>query len=90
MSNLHGDVALALPLDAAKPPTAMSAYEYGRVRAGSPATHYQWLGSAERSSETLGGTMLMRGRRISLGVRSSGERAFVMGDLCHSIRNGRS
>ncbi|WP_328303835.1 DNRLRE domain-containing protein [Streptomyces sp. NBC_00435] len=62
LSNLHGDVSLALPLDVSKPPTSMSSDEYGKVRAGSPATRYQWLGSAQRSSETLGGTMLMGAR----------------------------
>ncbi|THA79745.1 DNRLRE domain-containing protein [Streptomyces sp. A0592] len=62
LSNLHGDVSLALPLDVSKPPTALSSDEYGKVRGDSPATRYQWLGAAQRSSETLGGTMLMGAR----------------------------
>ncbi|OEJ22255.1 sugar-binding protein [Streptomyces subrutilus] len=62
MSNLHGDVALALPLDVTKAPTALSADEYGKVREDVAATRYNWLGSAQRSSEALGGLMLMGAR----------------------------
>ncbi|WP_127468942.1 DNRLRE domain-containing protein [Streptomyces sp. B27] len=59
LSSIHGDVALQLPLDAAKEPVALDADEYGNARAGQAATRYNWLGAKQRSAETLTGLTLM-------------------------------
>ncbi|MFC8724436.1 DNRLRE domain-containing protein [Streptomyces bacillaris] len=59
MSGIHGDVALQLPLDAAKEPVALDADEYGNGRADQAATRYNWLGAKQRSAETLTGLTLM-------------------------------
>ncbi|WP_433528071.1 DNRLRE domain-containing protein [Micromonospora sp. CA-263727] len=59
LSNIHGDVALQLPLDATRPPVVLDNDEYGNPRAGQPATRYNWLGAKQRSAETLTGLTLM-------------------------------
>ncbi|MCX5201568.1 DNRLRE domain-containing protein [Streptomyces sp. NBC_00237] len=62
LTTVHGDIALQLPLDAAKPPTALAADEYGNPRPGQAATRYNWLGAKQRSTETLTGLTLMGAR----------------------------
>ncbi|MFI5620337.1 DNRLRE domain-containing protein [Streptomyces sp. NPDC051567] len=59
LSNLHGDIALQLPLDPAEAPLVLDNDEYGNPRTGQPATRYNWLGTEQRSSETLTGIQLM-------------------------------
>jgi hypothetical protein len=52
LSNIHGDIALQLPLDAGQVPVALDHDEYGNARAGQAATRYDWLGAHQRSTET--------------------------------------
>ncbi|AEY94260.1 YD repeat-containing protein (plasmid) [Streptomyces hygroscopicus subsp. jinggangensis 5008] len=59
LTTIHGDVALQLPLDTTKAPTALDTDEYGNPRTGQAATRYGWLGGKQRSSETLTGLTLM-------------------------------
>ncbi|MFE0644109.1 RHS repeat-associated core domain-containing protein, partial [Streptomyces sp. NPDC058877] len=59
LSNLHGDIALALPLDTAVAPTALDNDEYGNPRIGGTAARYGWTGAHLRSKETLSGVLLM-------------------------------
>ncbi|MFJ4792616.1 DNRLRE domain-containing protein [Kitasatospora purpeofusca] len=59
LTNLHGDVALRLPLDTAVAPTVLDHDEYGNPRAGQPAVRYGWLGGQVRSDETPSGLTLM-------------------------------
>ncbi|MFI8346383.1 RHS repeat-associated core domain-containing protein [Streptomyces sp. NPDC085596] len=62
LSDIHGDVALQLPLDTAKAPTVLDTDEYGNVRTSTTAARYGWLGARERSGETLSGLTLMGAR----------------------------
>ncbi|MFI8967113.1 DNRLRE domain-containing protein, partial [Streptomyces sp. NPDC053493] len=59
LTNIHGDVALQLPLDTNDAPLVLDNDEYGNPRTGQPATRYNWLGAKQRSSETLTGLVLM-------------------------------
>jgi RHS repeat-associated protein len=59
LSNLHGDIALALPLDSAVAPVALDSDEYGNPRTGGTAVRYGWTGAHLRSKETLTGVLLM-------------------------------
>jgi RHS repeat-associated protein len=59
LTTIHGDVALQLPLDAAKAPVALDSDEYGNPRTGQALTRYSWLGAKQRSAETLTGLTLM-------------------------------
>ncbi|MGW9436363.1 DNRLRE domain-containing protein [Streptomyces sp. NPDC055607] len=62
MSNLHGDVAVRLPLDTSVAPTVQRYDEYGNPLAGTAAATYGWLGAYERDSGTLSGITLMGAR----------------------------
>ncbi|MFF9340782.1 DNRLRE domain-containing protein [Streptomyces sp. NPDC014773] len=62
LNNIHGDVALQLPLDPAAAPLVLDNDEYGNPRAGQPGTRYSWLGGKQRSGETLTGLTLMGSR----------------------------
>ncbi|MFE9256599.1 DNRLRE domain-containing protein [Streptomyces sp. NPDC006879] len=62
LANIHGDIALQLPLDVSQSPTALDADEYGNPRAGKDALRYDWLGAKQRSSETVSGLTLMGSR----------------------------
>ncbi|MFD0367660.1 DNRLRE domain-containing protein [Streptomyces sp. NPDC127114] len=59
LTNIHGDVALQLPLDVEDAPLVLDNDEYGNPRAGQPDVRYNWLGGKQRSSETLTGLTLM-------------------------------
>ncbi|WP_407702211.1 DNRLRE domain-containing protein [Streptomyces specialis] len=59
LSNVHGDIALQLPLDTSQAPVALDADEYGTPRDGQPAVRYGWLGTKQRSAETVTGHTLM-------------------------------
>ncbi|MFI5528975.1 RHS repeat-associated core domain-containing protein [Kitasatospora sp. NPDC051853] len=58
LADLHGDIALQLPLDGSAP-TVLDYDEYGNPRAGQAASRYGWIGGKQRSSETLTGLTLM-------------------------------
>jgi RHS repeat-associated protein len=56
--NLHGDVATTV--DATLLPSSLNQYdEYGISTAGQAPTRYGWLGGKQRSSEAIGGVILM-------------------------------
>ncbi|MFJ5712848.1 DNRLRE domain-containing protein [Streptomyces sp. NPDC093105] len=59
LTNIHGDIALQLPLDPAEAPLVLDSDEYGTPRTGQPAVRYNWLGGKQRSTETLTGLTLM-------------------------------
>ncbi|MGW1409906.1 DNRLRE domain-containing protein [Streptomyces sp. NPDC002403] len=59
LTNIHGDIALQLPLDISKAPVVMDNDEYGAPRAGQTPARYGWQGSEQRSTETLTGLTLM-------------------------------
>ncbi|MGW4434552.1 DNRLRE domain-containing protein [Streptomyces sp. NPDC004596] len=59
LANIHGDVALQLPLDSGRAPVALDTDEYGNPRAAGSTARYGWLGGKQRSSETLTGLTLM-------------------------------
>ncbi|MFE4875130.1 DNRLRE domain-containing protein, partial [Streptomyces sp. NPDC056682] len=59
LANLHGDITLQLPLDTTVAPTVLDADEYGNPRTGQQPTRYNWLGSKQRSTETLTNITLM-------------------------------
>ncbi|WP_437075142.1 DNRLRE domain-containing protein [Streptomyces sp. enrichment culture] len=62
LSDIHGDVAVQLPLDTSKAPVVQDTDEYGNVRASSVPARYGWLGAEQRSGETLSGLTLMGAR----------------------------
>ncbi|WP_457659209.1 DNRLRE domain-containing protein [Streptomyces microflavus] len=62
LSNLHGDVAVRLPLDTSVAPTVQHYDEYGNPLADTAAATYGWLGAYERDSSTLSGITLMGAR----------------------------
>ncbi|QNA75393.1 RHS repeat-associated core domain-containing protein [Streptomyces sp. So13.3] len=62
LTNLHGDVALQLPLDTAVAPVVLDSDEYGNPRSGQAATRYDWLGGKQRSGDTPSGLTLMGAR----------------------------
>ncbi|MFB8109713.1 DNRLRE domain-containing protein [[Kitasatospora] papulosa] len=59
LSNVHGDVALQLPLEPGVAPTAIDTDENGASRPGKTTPRYGWFGRNQRSSETLTGLVLM-------------------------------
>ncbi|MFF7364607.1 RHS repeat-associated core domain-containing protein [Streptomyces sp. NPDC008125] len=59
LTDLHGDTTVQLPLDTTKSATALSYDEYGNPENDSTAARYGWLGSKQRSSETVTGATLM-------------------------------
>ncbi|WP_246156794.1 DNRLRE domain-containing protein [Streptomyces xiamenensis] len=61
-SNIHGDVALELPLAAESAPTALDYDEYGNHRANQERPRYSWLGSKQRTTEPTAGLSLMGSR----------------------------
>lgn len=61
LTDIHGDVAL-LPLDTSVAPTLLDTDEYGNTRASTPSARYDWLGSQQRSGDTLSGLTLMGAR----------------------------
>ncbi|MFG2823335.1 RHS repeat-associated core domain-containing protein [Kitasatospora sp. NPDC048365] len=67
LANLHGDVALQLPLGGAAP-TVLDHEEYGTPRAGQATAAYGWLGAKQRSAETPGGLLLMGVRLYNPGT----------------------
>lgn len=55
LSDIHGDIAVQLPLDGSRAPTVLDTHEYGNTRARSTSARYDWLGVQQRSGETLSG-----------------------------------
>ncbi|MFE2584583.1 DNRLRE domain-containing protein [Streptomyces sp. NPDC059378] len=59
LTDVHGDVTVALPLNTSTAPTALAYDEYGNPEGDTTATRYGWLGGKQRSSETVTGATLM-------------------------------
>lgn len=55
--DLHSDIALALPLDLSKAPTALATDEFGKPTTGK--ARYGFFGAEQRSSDTLGDLVMM-------------------------------
>lgn len=55
--DLHSDIALALPLDTSKAPTALTTDEFGKPATGE--ARYGFFGGEQRSSDTLGSLVMM-------------------------------
>ncbi|MFD5564277.1 RHS repeat-associated core domain-containing protein [Kitasatospora griseola] len=62
LTNVHGDVAVQLPLATPTAPTVLDYDEFGNPRAGQTGTRYGWLGGKARSAETAAGLTLMGAR----------------------------
>ncbi|MFF9122916.1 RHS repeat-associated core domain-containing protein [Streptomyces sp. NPDC014889] len=62
LANVHGDVALQLPLDSEQPPVVLDSDEFGNARVGQEPARYSWLGAKLRSAETVAGLTLMGSR----------------------------
>ncbi|MET7457978.1 RHS repeat-associated core domain-containing protein, partial [Streptomyces sp. NPDC005574] len=62
LTNLHGDIALQLPLDTTIAPTVLDTDEFGNPRPGQQPTRYGWIGAKTRSTETPTGLALMGAR----------------------------
>ncbi|MFI5527635.1 DNRLRE domain-containing protein [Kitasatospora sp. NPDC051853] len=65
LTDLHSDIAVQLPLDQGQAPTVLHNDEFGNPRAGQAASRYNWLGGAQRSTETPSGVILMGARLYS-------------------------
>nr|WP_078655414.1 DNRLRE domain-containing protein [Streptomyces fulvoviolaceus] len=59
LANLHGDIAVQLPLDTTVAATVQHYDEYGNVLDDTAATRYGWTGAKQRSGDTLSGYTLM-------------------------------
>lgn len=59
LSNLHGDIAVQLPLDTGSTITVQHFDEYGRNATTSSGSAYGWLGSYQRSAATVTGDIVM-------------------------------
>ncbi|WP_324604865.1 DNRLRE domain-containing protein [Streptomyces xylophagus] len=59
LANLHGDIAVQLPLDTTVAATVQHYDEYGNVQDDTAATRYGWTGTKQRSGDTLSGYTLM-------------------------------
>ncbi len=60
LTDLHGDVIMALPTnDLNTPVVVMAADEFGNAIAGTGSARYDWLGGKQRSAETPSGDLLM-------------------------------
>ncbi|MER5312420.1 DNRLRE domain-containing protein [Streptomyces sp. NPDC002773] len=64
-TDIHGDVALQLPLAAGEAPIVLDTDEYGNPRDKQQAVRYGWLGGKQRSSETVAGFTLMGVRQYN-------------------------
>ncbi|GAA4322101.1 hypothetical protein GCM10023086_47150 [Streptomyces venetus] len=64
-TDIHGDVALQLPLNAGEAPVVLDTDEYGNPRDRQQAVRYGWLGGKQRSSETVAGYTLMGVRQYN-------------------------
>ncbi|WP_260848444.1 DNRLRE domain-containing protein [Streptomyces sp. SLBN-118] len=68
LTDIHGDVTVQLPLDPTEAPMALAYDEYGNPAADTAATRYGWLGSKQRSAETVTGATLMGVRLYDQGT----------------------
>ncbi|WP_079664840.1 DNRLRE domain-containing protein [Streptomyces sp. 3214.6] len=59
LSDLHGDVTVQLPLDTTQSALAQSYDEYGNAESDTAAARYGWLGTAQRSADSVTGAVLM-------------------------------
>ncbi|WWR55118.1 RHS repeat-associated core domain-containing protein [Streptomyces sp. SCSIO 30461] len=68
LTNIHGDIALQLPLDTTFAPLALDSDEYGNARTGQQAVdRYSWLGAEQRSTVVTSDLILMGTRLYSPG-----------------------
>jgi len=59
LSDVHGDVALQLPLDTSVAPVALDQDENGAPRAGQAPVRYGWLGAKQRAADTVTGLVML-------------------------------
>ncbi|MFE7933054.1 DNRLRE domain-containing protein [Streptomyces sp. NPDC057456] len=59
LANLHGDIAVQLPLADTTAVTVQHSDEFGVAQNGTTAAAYGWLGNYERAGDTLSGVILM-------------------------------
>ncbi|MEV8426220.1 DNRLRE domain-containing protein [Streptomyces niveus] len=59
LANLHGDIAVRLPLDTSIAPTIQHYDEYGNRLDGTASATYGWLGAHQRAGDTLSDVSLM-------------------------------
>nr|WP_275406873.1 RHS repeat-associated core domain-containing protein [Streptomyces sp. SID12488] len=59
LTDIHGDTVVQLPLDSTQAVVSAAYDEYGNPEDDAAATRYGWLGSQERSSDTVTGATLM-------------------------------
>ncbi|MBT2417233.1 hypothetical protein J7F01_36380 [Streptomyces sp. ISL-22] len=59
LSNIHGDIAVQLPLDTGSAVMVQQFDEYGRNATTSSGSEYGWLGSYQRSAGTVTGDVVM-------------------------------
>ncbi|MEU1516243.1 DNRLRE domain-containing protein [Streptomyces sp. NPDC005811] len=59
LSDVHGDVTVRLPLDTSQSAVAQSYDEYGNTEGDTAVARYGWLGTAQRSADSVTGAVLM-------------------------------
>ncbi|MGC5567892.1 RHS repeat-associated core domain-containing protein [Streptomyces sp. FR-108] len=84
LSNIHGDIALQLPLDTALAPTVIDSDENGAPRPDKAAQRYGWFGLNQRSGETLTGLVLMGARLYDPGTARFLQTDPVFGGNCNA------
>ncbi|MFJ2510924.1 DNRLRE domain-containing protein [Streptomyces griseoviridis] len=84
LSNVHGDIALQLPLDTAVAPTVLDNDENGAPRANKAAVRYGWFGGKQRSGETLTGLVIMGARLYDPGTARFLQTDPVFGGNCNA------
>ncbi|SHI05463.1 DNRLRE domain-containing protein [Streptomyces sp. 3214.6] len=62
LADLHGDIVVQQPLDTSVASTVQHYDEYGNALDATAATTYGWLGTAQRSGDTLSGYTVMGSR----------------------------
>ncbi|MFE5772699.1 RHS repeat-associated core domain-containing protein [Streptomyces sp. NPDC056485] len=65
LANVHGDIALQLPLDTAIAPNAITSDEYGNGTGPVQNARYAWLGTEQRASAEISDLSLMGARLYS-------------------------
>ena len=59
LADIHGDITVQQPLDTSVASTVQHYDEYGNALDATASTTYGWLGSRQRSADTLSGVVLM-------------------------------
>jgi RHS repeat-associated protein len=81
--NLHGDVTVVLPVDAAQPLGVYDFDEFGQPKQ-TGSMRYGWLGGKQRSSEALDGNIMMGVRLYSPTLGRFASVDPVFGGSCNS------